>query len=159
MDDHSVSERCTLYHHQEVECGQSEVVTTQQHVRSKICDGVHNESGLHSENMCKGVKIFNLFWGETPCNPPPHLKQQRGKAKQLVQFLRKIYGIQSHNFLVHVCVRVYIIHGRGCDEAAILMVLMRLSMATLTLCSMSFTRLLRGCKWSKPYLGREGGDG
>lgn len=51
------------------------------------------------------------------------------------------------------------IHGRGCGEAAILTLLMRLSMATLILCSMSLTRLLRGWRWRDPYLHGGGGGG
>ena len=45
--------------------------------------------------------------------------------------------------------------GGGLEEAATLTPLTRLSMATFSLCSMSRTRLRRGCKCSFAYLGEE----
>ena len=46
--------------------------------------------------------------------------------------------------------------GGGLEEAATLTPLTRLSMATFSLCSMSRTRLRRGCKCSFAYLGGRG---
>ena len=50
-------------------------------------------------------------------------------------------------------------HGRGLDVAAILTALIRLSVATFILCSMSLTLDLRGWRWSIVYLEKEGIEG